>query len=48
MLLGETKFFSFITFERDTINYKGTLVENAKKKLKINPPYCRGAYSTGM
>jgi hypothetical protein len=36
-------FFIFFTFEGDTTNYRGTLVENVKKS-KINPPYC--AHST--
>jgi hypothetical protein len=30
--LGQTKFFLiFLTFGRDTTNYRGTLVENVKK-----------------
>jgi hypothetical protein len=32
-------FFIFLHFERDTTNYRGTLVENVRKS-KINPPYC--------
>jgi hypothetical protein len=32
-------FLIFLTFDRDTANYRGTLVENAKMS-KINPPYC--------
>jgi hypothetical protein len=28
-----------LTFEKDTTNLKGTLVENVKKS-KSNPPYC--------
>jgi hypothetical protein len=31
-------FFIFLTFGRDTKNYRGTLVENVKKS-KFNPPY---------
>jgi hypothetical protein len=30
--------FIFLTFGRDTTNYRGTLVENVKKS-KFNPPY---------
>jgi hypothetical protein len=38
--VGQNKnVFIFLTFGRDTTNYRGTLVENVKKS-KINPPYC--------
>jgi hypothetical protein len=37
---SKQNFFSiFLTFERDTTNYRGTLVENGKKS-KTNPPLC--------
>jgi hypothetical protein len=31
-------FFIFLTFERDTTNYRGTLVENVKKVKKSTHP----------
>jgi hypothetical protein len=31
-------FFIFFTVERDTTDYRGTIIENVKKS-KFNPPY---------
>jgi hypothetical protein len=36
--------FIFLTFGRDTTNYRDTLVENVKKS-KFNPPYCIPVYN---
>jgi hypothetical protein len=36
---SKQKNFIFLTFGRDTTNYRGMLVENVKKP-KINPHYC--------
>jgi hypothetical protein len=35
---GSEKWVIFLTYERNTTNLRGTLVENVGKKTKIIPP----------